>query len=155
MGALVIEKGSLSKPEVLKRRADARDRRTKKEQALAERAKDRKQEMDRDALRKQMALDETERTTVDDRKDSEKKLAEEDMYAKFARCRSRRHNSKTRRTGLLCGTFREPPSIGAERSGYPELCEPAANVSTRQYTCREKRVGGVRGRRPVFESADL
>ena len=82
-GALVIEKGSLSKPEVLKRRADARDRRTKKEQALAERAKDRKQEMDRDALRKQMALDETERTTVDDRKDSEKKLAEEDMYAKF------------------------------------------------------------------------
>ena len=45
-GALVIEKGSLSKPEVLKRRADARDRRTKKEQALAERAKDRKQEMD-------------------------------------------------------------------------------------------------------------
>ena len=39
-GALVIEKGSLSKPEVLKRRADARDRRTKKEQALAERAKD-------------------------------------------------------------------------------------------------------------------
>ena len=57
--------------------ADARDRRTKKEQALAERAKDRKQEMDRDALRKQMALDETERTTVDDRQDSEKKLAEE------------------------------------------------------------------------------
>ena len=73
---------------MLKRRADARDRRTKKEQALAERAKDRKQEMDRDALRKQMALDETERTTVDDRKDSEKKLAEEDMYAKFREVRS-------------------------------------------------------------------
>ena len=89
-GALVIEKGSLSKPEVLKRRADARDRRTKKEQALAERAKDRKQEMDRDALRKQMALDETERTTVDDRKDSRRSSRRRTCTLNFRRCRSRR-----------------------------------------------------------------
>lgn len=82
-GALVLEKGSLAKPEILQRRNDARDRRTKKEQALAERAKDRKQEDNRNALRKQMALDETERTTVDDRKNTEKKIAEEDMYSKF------------------------------------------------------------------------
>ncbi|KAH8095479.1 hypothetical protein JL720_2780 [Aureococcus anophagefferens] len=50
---------------------------------IGERAKDRKQEDDRTALRKQMKLDETERCTVEEKKATEKSRAEEDMYEAF------------------------------------------------------------------------
>ncbi|KAH8059297.1 hypothetical protein JL720_13857 [Aureococcus anophagefferens] len=62
---------SSSKSELLERRRRPR-RAVAREQEIGERAKDRKQEDDRTALRKQMKLDETERCTVEEKKATEK-----------------------------------------------------------------------------------
>ena len=80
-GALVLDRKQFSKAVLVARREDARDRRAAREREIAEKAKDRKGEDERLALRKQMTLDETERSTVEDKKSTEKEAAEASMYA--------------------------------------------------------------------------
>lgn len=71
---------NLSKEDAKLRRVEAIEAKATKEQQLAERAKDRKAEDERKALRKQMALEEDERQFLDHLKAEEKREAEESVY---------------------------------------------------------------------------
>jgi hypothetical protein len=74
----------IGKEELKRRRADALDDKFQREKLLSTRVKDRKYEDERNALRKQMSIEEDERQHIDDLKADEKKKAEEDVYRTFA-----------------------------------------------------------------------
>lgn len=84
-GALVVDAKAAdwTKPKIRARRAEATERRRAREAQLAEKAKDRKQEDERLALRTQMGLESEERDLIEDLKAKEKTEAEEQVYETF------------------------------------------------------------------------
>ena len=66
-------------------RKDAEEKQSLLEQEMQEKRKDKKIELERFALRKQMSLDEADRTRMDTVKADEKRDAEAEVYATFAK----------------------------------------------------------------------
>lgn len=69
-------------------RTEATEKQKELDDQIQERRRDRKVADERFSTRKQMALEEAERSRLDNRKEEEKKTAEEEVYASFAKMQS-------------------------------------------------------------------
>ena len=79
-----------SPEELAARRAESIEQRSKEQDALTEKVRDRKHEDERKALRKQMSLEHAERQHIEDLKVEEKRDAEQQVYDTFAQLEAER-----------------------------------------------------------------
>ena len=89
---LEADKSNLSKSELQCRRSQSIEARVARDVALNAKFKNRQVEDERMALRTQMALDEDERSQIDDIKTEEKKNAEDAIYKRFVEIEHQKHS---------------------------------------------------------------
>ena len=116
--SLEIDKATLSKAELQQRRSAALESKAEREAELDTKAKDRKVEDERKALRKLMALEEDERQHIDDLKAEEKKTAEEAVYQRLAEIEQQKSTPGKRHAGKQ------------QKQKAPEAAPPASSSSS-------------------------
>ena len=88
-----LEVDTDDKAEINKLREESQTAQDALEKELGEKRKDRRTEDERFSLRKQMGLDEAERSRLDGLKLEEKRTAEEEVYETFARMEAAKHSA--------------------------------------------------------------
>ena len=108
--------------EAIEKKTHALEAQNELEQELREKRRDRKSQDERFSTRKQMALEEAERTRIEDLKLEEKHLAEEDMYAAFAKQEQERAATEKPAKAVKPADVHVPTGVGAPK----KLTIPAA-----------------------------
>jgi dyslexia susceptibility 1 candidate gene 1 protein len=101
-------------------RTEATEKQKELEDQILERRRDRKVADERFSTRKQMALEEAERSRLDNRKEEEKKTAEEEVYASFAKMRTEAAEEEKAKSRTTAGSKPIPSSAPVAISAAAE-----------------------------------